>query len=91
MYFQMLGVSTGLHVVVKRASGNNHRLRDFKCRLVQKNLTIPRLELVAFHIAGQLIYSVCSLARKHNVTSCIGWSDSTVTSNKIKIEKKTKI
>ena len=90
MYFQKLVVPTGLHVVLKTASRSNHRLRDFKCRVVQKNLQRPRLELVALHTTRQLIYSVRSVVRKHNVKNCIGWSDGTVTSNRIKKEKKAK-
>ena len=45
------GVSTVLYAVVHQTSGTNQGLLSAKSRLSKKNLTIPRLELVAAHMA----------------------------------------
>ena len=48
------GVSAAVYVVVEQPSGTNQGLVTAESRLVMKGLTIPRLELLAGHMAANL-------------------------------------
>ena len=45
------GVGTAVYAVVRQPSGNTQRLVVAKSRLAKQGLTIPRLELIAAHMA----------------------------------------
>ena len=72
------GVSAALYAVVHQMSGTNQGLLGSKSRLSKKNLTIPRLELVAAHMATKLLDSAKQALRNHHITGCFSWTDSTV-------------
>ncbi|XP_068752802.1 uncharacterized protein [Montipora capricornis] len=52
------GVCAAVYAVVKEESGTNQGLITAKSRLAKHNLTIPRLELVAGHMATNLAVNV---------------------------------
>ena len=50
---------------------------DTKSRLEKKNLTIPRLELIATHMAANLLSNAEIALCKYPIPNCYGWSDNT--------------
>ena len=52
------GVCAAVYAVVKEESGTNQGLITAKSRLAKQNLTIPRLELVAGHMATNIAVNV---------------------------------
>ena len=52
------GVSTAAYAVTHQPSGVSQRLVTAKLRLAKKGLTIPRLELVAGHMAANRVSNV---------------------------------
>lgn len=52
------GVVTSVYAVVYQASGTNRGLVAARSRLAKRELTIPRLELVAGHMAVNLVANV---------------------------------
>lgn len=55
-----------------------------KSRLAKKDLTIPRLELVAGHMAANLVDNVRTALQGYPIRSVFGWLDSTVALHWIK-------
>ena len=51
-------VSAAVYVVVQQAQGITQQLVCAKSRIAKRNLTIPRLELVAGHMAVNLVTNV---------------------------------
>lgn len=78
------GISSAVYAVITQASGVSKGLIAAKSRLANKNLTIPRLELVAAHMAANLVDSVRTALEGYPITSVHGWSDSTVALHWIK-------
>ena len=71
------GVCAAVYAVVNQESGTTQGLVTSKSRLSKKSLTIPRLELVAGHMAVNLAVNVCDTLQDCNpVVYC--WLDSTV-------------
>ena len=52
------GISSAVYAMITQASGVRKGLVAAKSRLAKKNLTIPRLELVAAHLAANLVDNV---------------------------------
>ena len=52
------GVGAAVYAVVRQSSGNTQRLVVTKSRLAKQGLTIPRLELIAAHMATNLLVNV---------------------------------
>ena len=70
-------VCVAIYTVVKQEAGTQGLVTS-ESRLLKKNLTIPRLELVAGHIAVNLALKVCdALQSCDHVVHC--WLNSTVT------------
>ena len=80
----MEGTAAAVYAVVHQESGVKQGLVAAKSRLAKKNLTIPRLELVAAHMAANLVDNVKHAIQGYPVRSVYGWSDSTVTLHWIK-------
>ena len=78
------GISSAVYAVIIQASGGSKGLIAAKSRLAKKNLTIPRLELVAAHMAANLADNVRTALEGYPITSVHGWSDSTVALHWIK-------
>ena len=74
----LTGVSAAVYVVAKQADGHSQGLLTSKSRLSKKDTTIPRLELVAAHMAATLLENTKSVLQKYPINRCYGWSDSTV-------------
>ena len=72
------GVSAAVYGVSKQDSGNTQMLIAAKSRLAKRGLTIPRLELIAGHMAVNLISNVASAIGEGRITSQHCWLDSTV-------------
>ena len=72
------GVSAAVYAVVRQASGTTQGLVAAKARLAKQRLTIPRLELVAGHMAVNLVDNVRRALAGFPVTSVCCWLDSTV-------------
>ena len=72
------GVSAAVYAVVHQSQGTTQQLVCAKSRLAKKNLTIPRLELIAGHMAANLVTNVQeeALAIPDATVHC--WLDSTV-------------
>ena len=71
------GVCAAVYAVVNQESGTTQGLVTSKSRLSKKSLTIPRLELVAGHMAVNLAVNVRDTLQDCNpVVYC--WLDSTV-------------
>ena len=52
------GISSAVYAVITQASGLRKGLIAANSRLAKKKLTTPRLELVAAHMAANLMYNV---------------------------------
>ena len=72
------GVSAAVYAVVRQASGTTQGLVAAKERLAKQRLTIPRLELVAGHMAVNLVDNVRRALAGFPVASVCCWLDSTV-------------
>lgn len=71
------GVSAAVYAVVQQTQGLTQGLVCAKSRIAKRNLTIPRLELIAGHMAVNLVTNVQKALRKDPVgIHC--WLDSTV-------------
>ncbi|XP_046863400.1 uncharacterized protein LOC124457160 [Xenia sp. Carnegie-2017] len=71
------GLCAVVYTVAKQPSGVTQELLAAKSRLAKRGLTIPRLELVASHMAANLV-SNASNALRHISHRKHCWSDSTV-------------
>ena len=72
------GVAATVVAVVRPSSGISKGLVASKSRLVKKNLTIPRLELVSCHMASNLVDNFRQALEGFPVKQVFGWLDSTV-------------
>lgn len=71
-------ILSAVYVVITQASGVSKGLIAAKSRLAKKNLKIPRLELVAAHMAANLVDIVRAALEGYSITSVHACSDSTV-------------
>ena len=75
-----LSTSVALYAVVRHGKIVERGLLVSKSRLSRKQLSIPRLELVAAHIAANLLENVLRVLSGFPVSKVVAWSaDSTVT------------
>jgi hypothetical protein len=72
------GVSAVVYAVVKQDDGVAHNIVTAKSRLAKRGLTIPRLELVAGHMAANLITNVQQAIQPIITADLHCWLDSTV-------------
>lgn len=73
-----IGVSTVVYAVLERESVTTQEIVCSKSRLAKKNLTIPRLELVAGHMAVNLVINVERAIGSERVNNIHCWFDSMV-------------
>ena len=78
------GVGAAVYAVVRQPSGNTQRLVVAKNRLAKQGLTIPRLELIAVHMATNLLINVRNALDNLPSPKVFGWLDSTVALHWIK-------
>ena len=72
------GVSAAVYTVVEQDQATTRVLVCTKARLAKQTLTIPRLELVAGHMAVNLVTNVEAAIGVEKVTEVHCWLDSTV-------------
>ena len=72
------GVAACIYAVVQQTSGTNQGLIAARSRLAKQGLTIPRLELVAGHMAVNLVANVRDALDGLPVTNTHCWLDSSV-------------
>ena len=73
------GIAAAVYAVVEQASGTTQGIAVCsKSRVAKKNLTMPRLELVAGHMAANLVANVEQAIGAEKVKSVHCWLDSTV-------------
>ena len=77
-------VGAAVYVVVPENSGTTHQLVAAKGRLAKQGLTVPRLELVAAHMATNLLVNVRNALDNVPSPKLYGWLDSTVALHWIK-------
>ena len=63
-------VCAAVYAVVDQLKGKSQGLLTSKSRLAKKNLTIPRLELIATHMATNLLSNVKIALRKYPIRNC---------------------
>ena len=78
------GVGTAIYAVVRQKSGTTQQLVAAKSRLAKQRLTVPRLELVAAHMATNLLMNVKNALDNVPLPKLYGWLDSTVALHWIK-------
>ncbi|KAK3737964.1 hypothetical protein QZH41_000764 [Actinostola sp. cb2023] len=72
------GVAAAVYAVAEQESGVSQGLVAARARLAKQGLTIPRLELVAAHMAVNLLTNVRDAISWLPVQSMYGWLDSTM-------------
>ena len=72
------GVAAAVYAVVRQDSGTTQGLVAAKARLAKQRLTIPRLELVAGHMAVNSVDNIRHVLDGFPVTSVHCWLDSSV-------------
>ena len=76
--------SAAVYAVTQKSSGITQGLVTSKSRLAKKGLTTPRLELVAGHMATNLVDNVKEALQGFPIRSVYGWLDSSVAPHWIK-------
>ena len=74
----IIGTAVALYAVIYQSSGTSQGLVAAKSRLSKKNLTIPRLELVAMHMAANLCNNIKDSLEEQPIRKFYGWTDSSV-------------
>ena len=74
----VLGCCASAYVVVHQPSNVNQGLITSKSRLSKRDMTIPRLELIAAHMATNLTANIKEALPRQNIRSVTCWTDSTV-------------
>ena len=73
----VLGCCAAAYVVVYQPSSDNQGLIASKSRLSKRGMTIPRLELIAAHMATNLEANIKEALPSQNIRSVTCWTDST--------------
>ena len=74
----LLGTCAVACAVMQQPSVIKQELIASKSRLSKKQMTIPRLELVAAQMVANLAENIRTSLQNHNIREVYGWSDSTV-------------
>ena len=74
----VLGCCASAYVVVHQPSNVNQGLITSKSRLSKRDMTIPRLELIAAHMATNLAANIKEALPRQNLGSVTCWTDNTV-------------
>ena len=86
----VLGVSAVVYAVVIQKSGTSQGLVASKSRLAKKGQTIPRLELIACHMAVNLLANTRKALSRLPLRKFYAWTDSTIVLHWVKSEKEYK-
>ena len=72
------GISAAVYAIVHQKSGSNVELLVAKSRLAKKDLSIPRLELVAGHLVANMLESTTTALAGIHISGSYAWLDSSV-------------
>lgn len=72
------GLSAAVYAVTLQPSGISQGLEAARSRLAEKGFTIPRIELVAGHVATNLLHNVKEALQGFLIANVHCWLDSTV-------------
>ena len=84
------GVATEVYATVFQETGTSKELLTAKARIAKKGLTIPRLELVAGHMATNVVDNVKRVLQRYPIRKVYGWLDSSVALHWIRGENRYK-
>ena len=72
------GISAAVYTIAHQKSGSNVKLLVAKSRLAKKDLSIPRLELVAGHLVANMLESTSTALVGIRISGGYAWLDSSV-------------
>ena len=72
------GISAAVYAIVNQNTGSNAGLLVAKSRLAKKDLSIPRLELVAGHLLANMLESTTTALTGMPISGSYAWLDSSV-------------
>ena len=87
----MNGVCTVAFAVIYQPNKISQCLITSKSRLAKRNLTIPRLELIAAQMSANLFQNIKNALNNQNVRNFYAWSDSTVVLHWLKDKREYKV
>ena len=73
-----MGTCAVVYAVVFQPNGTQQNIIASKSRLAKQKLSIPKLELVATHMAANLADNIKTALANLNIRNAFGWTDSTV-------------
>ena len=73
-----MGTCAVAYAVVFQPNGTQQNIIASKSRLAKQKLSIPKLELVATHMAANLADNMKTALANLNIRNVFGWTDSTV-------------
>ena len=76
--FSIIGTCAAAYAVTHQSGHVNQHLIATKSRLAKQNMSIPRFELIAVHMASNLAENIKSTLTNYNIRDIHGWTDSTV-------------
>ena len=85
------GVCTEAYAVIYQPNKISQGLITSKSRLVKRNLTIPRLELIAAQMPANLSQNMKNAVSNQNVRNFYVWSDSNVVLHWLKDKREHKV
>ena len=83
------GAAAAVYAVVVQESSVNQGLVAARARLAKKGLTIPRLELVAGHMAVNLLTNVTEALKGFLLTTKYCWMHRSIILDKVSMRKQT--
>ena len=72
------GTAAAIYAVIYQSNQVSQGLVTAKARLLKKDLTIPRLKLVAMHMASNLCQILKSALEAKPIRNIYGWADSSM-------------
>ena len=73
-----MGTCAVVYALVFQPNGTQQNIIASKSRLAKQKLSIPKLELVATHMAANLADNIKIALANLNIRNAFGWTDSTV-------------
>ena len=74
----LIGCCSVVYLVIYQGEITKQGFLTAKSRLSKRDLSIPRLELVASHMTSNLVDNVSKALKKYPITGKFGWTDSSV-------------
>ena len=74
----LIGSCSAVYLVIEQGEITTQAFLITKSRLSKRDLSIPRLELVASHMTSKLVDNVPKALEKYPISEKFGWTDSSV-------------